>query len=130
MKHLKATAIFITSLMTSIGMAGADERSVTPPNPGDASQETSPGTTNKLEGQDLSDKAMRDSQKGANTEIIRTGFKRLDSNDDGSITSDEASLQPPLNTQFKIVDKNSDNKLDMSEFARFAEENSQFLQNE
>lgn len=130
MKKLNVTAIFITCLMASSGIAVADERIVSPPSPADASQDTSPGTTNKLEDQDLSDKAMRDSQKGARTEIIRMGFKRLDSNDDGSITSDEASLQPPLNTEFKIVDRNRDNKLDMSEFARFAEENSRFLQND
>lgn len=130
MKNVNSTGILATLLLATSGIAMAAERSTPSLAPTDSSQETAPATSNKLGDQDLSDKAMRESQSGADTKIIRMGFKRLDANDDGSITSDEASMQPPLNTQFKTVDKNGDSKIDMSEFARFAEANGESLQND
>lgn len=130
MKNVKSTGILATLLLATSGIAIAAERNTPSVAPVDSSQETAPATSNKLGDQDLSDKAIRESQSGADTKIIRMGFKRLDSNDDGSITSDEASMQPPLNTQFKTVDKNSDNKIDMQEFARFAEANGESIQND
>ena len=129
MNNVNSTGILATILLATSGLAIAAERNMPSVAPTDSSQETAPATSNKLIDQDLSDKAMRESQSGADTKIIRMGFKRLDSNDDGSITSDEASIQPPLNTQFKTVDKNNDSKIDMNEYARFAEANGESLQN-
>lgn len=123
MKNGTSIGILATILLTSGVVFAADQNTTSP----EGASSTSP---NNVGDQDLSDKAMRESQSGADTKIIRMGFKRLDSNDDGSITSDEASMQPPLNTQFKTVDKNSDSKIDMNEYARFAEANGDSLQND
>jgi len=131
MKHLKTAIILSTTLAAAGGASfAADDPNIQSAKPPHVVEGTPAVSQNKLEEQDLSDKQMQASQSGADTEIIRMGFKRLDANDDGAITSDEASLQPPLDTQFKTVDKNNDNKIDAGEFAQFTEAHGERLQTE
>lgn len=127
MKYV-TTATILAALLTTSGVSVGGERDGSASSPSDKT--TSAESPNKLGEQDLSDKDMQSSQSGADTKIIQMGFKRLDANDDSFITSDEASMQPPLDTQFKTVDKNNDQKLDMDEFARFTEANGSSLQTE
>lgn len=127
MKYVTSATV-LAALLTTSGVSVAGERDSSTAAPIDKT--TSAESPNKLGEQDLSDKDMQSSQSGADTKIIQMGFKRLDANDDSFITSDEASMQPPLDTQFKTVDKNNDQKLDMDEFARFTEANGDSLQTE
>ena len=128
MKNATSTAVLAAAILASSGITVAGDRDSSAAAPIDKT--TTAESPNKLQEQDLSDKDMQTSQSGADTKIIQMGFKRLDSNDDSFITSDEASMQPPLDTQFKTVDKNGDQKLDMNEFARFTEANGESMQTE
>jgi len=51
-------------------------------------------------------------------------FSRLDTNNDGYISKDEAKPQPQLSDQFASTDKDNNQKLDKAEFARFTTEES------
>lgn len=128
MNNVTSTAVLTAALLATAGISQAADRDTS--GAGAINQTTTAESPNKLQEQDLSDKDMRSSQSGADTKIIQMGFKRLDANDDSFITSDEASMQPPLDTQFKTVDKNGDQKIDMNEFARFTEANGESLQTE
>lgn len=131
MKQLK-TAIFVSAALAGVNgvVFAADDPNIQSAEPPNVVKGPVAPSQNKLEKQDLSDKQMQASESGADTEIIRMGFKRLDANDDGAITSDEASLQPPLDTQFNTVDKNQDKKIDVGEFAQFTETHGEWLQTE
>lgn len=131
MKNTALTAFLAATLALTSGITIAENRDNSSGASGDKAtsedKATNEGSSNKLMDQDLSDKDMKSSESGGDTKTIRMGFKRLDANDDSFITSDEASLQPPLNTQFKTVDKNSDQKLDMAEFASYMEANTKSI---
>lgn len=120
MKIAASSVMLAVSLTATTGLSLAAEQNIQTGKPVNVIEGTEAASENKVHGQDLSDKDMKASKRGEDTKVIRMGFKRLDANDDGSITSDEASLQPPLNTQFKTADKNGDNKIDMGEFAQFS----------
>lgn len=128
MEKATQTAVFITSLLLANGYALAAESSQGSV-PVDKTTNSAPtsSSTNQMEEQDLSDKEMQASEKGAATETIRMGFKRLDANDDSAITLEEASVQPPLNTEFKTLDQNGDQKLDMKEYAQFVDASSESI---
>lgn len=50
---------------------------------------------------------------------VGTAFQAMDSNRDGSISLDEAGMQPALTGQFLTLDRNANGVLEPAEFARF-----------
>lgn len=46
-------------------------------------------------------------------------MKRLDANQDGVISQEEASAHPVLAQRFREIDRNGDQRLEKAEFARF-----------
>lgn len=46
-------------------------------------------------------------------------FQKLDTNNDGKISQDEAKADPQLDKQFSSADSNHDNAVDQGEFAQF-----------
>jgi len=87
-------------------------------------------STNKMQEQQLSPGDEASSHSGKDTETIRMGFKRLDADDDGTISMSEARGQIQLIADFKSVDVNGDQKVNMEEYAQFAEANSDTILNQ
>lgn len=126
MKTIKSTLAIVTVATLSLASLNAYSEQA------DA-QSPSPNITpsmNKTHDQPLSDDDIKGSQSGTDTKVIRMGFQRLDADDDGTISMEEAAKQSTLLTEFKTVDKNQDSKLSLEEFAKFAEANSDTIQNE
>ena len=46
-------------------------------------------------------------------------FQRLDTNNDGQISQDEAQADPQLSKQFSTADSNRDDNISKGEFAQF-----------
>ncbi len=87
-------------------------------------------SVNQLQEQQLSPGDAASSESGKDTETIRMGFKRLDADDDGTISMSEARGQIQLIADFKRVDVNGDQKVNMEEYAQFAEANSDTILNQ
>lgn len=49
----------------------------------------------------------------------RLDFNKLDQNNDGRISKEEAAADPTLTDHFKRLDNNSDGQIEKGEFARF-----------
>ena len=72
------------------------------------------------------DKGMKDVSEGnALTQEERDAFSKLDTNQDGKISQEEAKKNASLAKKFESVDSNHDQTLDEGEFARFEMETEQ-----
>ena len=62
--------------------------------------------------------------KGSDKAVGRADFKKYDTNNDGSISAEEAKSSKGLTKSFKNLDKNGDGKLSAQEFGAWTEDKS------
>ena len=62
--------------------------------------------------------------KGSDKAVGRADFKKYDTNNDGSISSEEAKSSKGLTKSFKGLDKDGDGKLSAQEFGAWTEDKS------